>query len=189
MFKALILAATLSINLPLAALETAQPLPTATPTPDHFEFSQVPVTPDASFNYDNFKYKWPHISLQEAQRLHGRKDTLFVDGRSYNEWKQAHIPGAVPLPIGEFEKYYDKYRSKLKKAKILVSYCHGETCRLSDHLAQLLVNKGHRNVAVFWGGYPAWTGAHLALADGNGKLLPTPAPTATPKPPIPTPQP
>ncbi len=150
------------------------PSPTAAPSP----LSTPAVTPDPRFSVADYAWKWPHISLEEAQRMHARKDVLFVDGRAMVEWEQSHIPGSVPLPIGEFDKNYDSYKKKIKAAKILVSYCHGEGCRLSDMLAQKLVDKGHHNVAVFWGGFPAWDSAKMPLVDKKGKLIerPTPVP-------------
>ena len=154
------------------------PTATAVPAP----LSNPGVIKDPRFTVTDYAWKWPHVSLEEAQRLHKRKDVLFVDGRAMIEWEQSHIPGAVPLPIGEFDKNYDKYKKKIKAAKILVSYCHGEGCRLSDMLAQKLVDKGHKNVAVFWGGFPAWDGAKGVLVDKNGKLISRPvamAPVAT----------
>ncbi len=152
-----------------APLSPGQVLPTATvvPTP----LSTPAVTPDARFAVKEYATKWPHISLEETQRLHARGDVVFVDGRAMVEWEASHIKGAVPMPVGEFDKAYNKHKSKLKKAKILISYCHGEGCRLSDMLAQKLVDKGHKNVAVFWGGFPAWDGAKLPLYDKNGKAI------------------
>ena len=179
--------------LTLSADPVAVPLspgavqPTATPVPARLSNPDVPNDP--RFNVADYAWKWPHVSLEEAQILHKRKDVLFVDGRAQVEWEASHIPGSVPLPIGEFDKAYAKYEKKIKAAKILVSYCHGEGCRLSDMLAQHLVDKGHKNVAVFWGGFPAWDGAQLPLADKNGKLIPRPLATTVSLTPNPTPAP
>jgi len=163
-------------NPSVAPLSPGAVLPTATAVPA--PLSTPAVTPDARFTVPDYSWKWPHISLEEAQRLHKRKDVLFVDGRAMVEWEQSHIPGAVALPIGEFDKNYDAHKKQIKAAKILVSYCHGEGCRLSDMLAQKLVDKGHHNVAVFWGGFPAWDGAKGDLQDKKGKLIARP--TAVP---------
>jgi rhodanese-related sulfurtransferase len=171
---ALLAAAPLAADAPPLSPGAVLPTSTISPTPQ----STPDVTPDPRFTVTDYAVKWPHISLDEAKRLHARRDVLFVDGRAMVEWEQSHIPNAVPLPIGEFDKNYDKYKRKIKKAKILVSYCHGEGCRLSDMLAQKLVEKGHHNVAVFWGGFPAWDGAQLPLMDKNGKPIPRAVPTA-----------
>lgn len=132
-----------------------------------FSLSRAQVTPDPGYNKPDFSLKWPHISLEEARRLHGLPGVLFVDGRTYSEWEKSHIPGALSLPGGEFDKRYAMNRAKIRKALILVSYCHGANCGLADYLAQLLSDKGHRNVAVFWGGFPAWQAAKLPLERGK----------------------
>ena len=174
----------LALSLGTGLSAESAPAPEAAPT---FTLSQAQVTPDAKFVLPDYRWKWPHISLEEAQRLQKKKSVVFCDGRSLREWEDGHIPGAVSLPLGDFDNAYAKVKSRLKKASILVSYCHGEGCRLSDALAQRLSDKGFKDVAVFWGGYPDWTAAHMPLMDKDEKPLPTPAPTATPLPPSPNP--
>lgn len=132
-----------------------------------FTQSRAQVTPDARFSHPVLAEKWPHISLEEARRLHGLEGVVFVDGRSYVEWEESRIPGSVALPTGEFNKRYATSKARLRKAKVIVAYCHGEGCRLADTLAEYLVSKGHRNVAVFWGGHPAWKKAGLKM-EGKG---------------------
>jgi rhodanese-related sulfurtransferase len=118
---------------------------------------------------------WPHISLEEAKRLHKDKKVLFVDARAKVEWDQAHIPGAIPLPAGEFEKYYGQYKSRLKKAKVIVSYCHGAGCHLSDKDCAQLEGKGFKNMVGFFGGWPKWQEARLPEEDKDGKKVGPPA--------------
>jgi rhodanese-related sulfurtransferase len=157
-------------NLPLAALALLGA--SLLHADSQFTLSQAQVTPDPTYKLPEFLYKWPHISLEEAKRLHGMPGVLFVDGRTYFEWETSHIPGALSLPGGEFDKRYDMQRARLRKAQILVSYCHGPNCGLADYLAQLLSEKGHRNIAVFWGGFPAWLEAKLPVETKQGGKKP-----------------
>lgn len=173
----ILLAAFLAFR-PLSADQLPAPAPT--PTPNLTPLSNPPVTPDPRFTDASYAHKWPHITLGETQRLMKKRSTVLVDGRSKSEWDQSHLPGALPLPLGEFDKYYQQNETKLNKAKIIVAYCHGEGCHLSDSLCQNLVNKGYSNVAVFWGGYPAWTAAHLPMEDKNGHTVDQPTPVPTP---------
>lgn len=136
-----------------------------------YTFSVAPVTPDYSYTDSRFLARWPHVGLQEAKRLLGQPGVAFVDGRSYVEWEAGHLPGALALPVGEFDKRYAMRRSILRKAAVLVIYCHGVGCTLAETLAQLLAEKGHRNLAVFWAGYPAWSAAGLDLEDKDGKKV------------------
>jgi 3-mercaptopyruvate sulfurtransferase SseA len=68
------------------------------------------------------------------------------------------------MPLGEFDKYYAEYESKIKNASKLVTYCHGVGCKLSDKVSQRLYrDKGHKNVASFFGGWPQWSQANLPV--------------------------
>ncbi|HXC63792.1 MAG TPA: rhodanese-like domain-containing protein [bacterium] len=190
MRSTLILALTLACAAPLAAdtntavaaspsaAAQASPAPTLVPT----FISNPPVAQDPSFTDVSYAAKWPHITLDEAKRLQANKHVVFVDGRSQLEWDQSHIPGSIALPLGDFEKDFPLEEKALRKAKILVAYCHGKGCHLSDGLAQQLVDKGFKNVAVFWGGFPEWHDSGQLLVDKNGKPVaaPTPVPTAAP---------
>jgi rhodanese-related sulfurtransferase len=97
-----------------------------------------------------------HLSYDQAIKASKDKRILFVDARAKVEYDMGHIPGAIPMPSGEFEKYYAKHLKRIKKAKKLVTYCHGIGCRLSEKTANSLFDKGHKNVAVFFGGWPQW---------------------------------
>jgi len=132
---------------------------------DPFVLSHAQATPDPAYGRPEFADKWPHINLAEAQRLHGKRGVVFVDGRSVAEWQSSHIPGALPLPVDEFDKRFPMLKRKLAKAKVVVTYCHGVTCGLSESLAQLLSDQGLRNVAVFYEGFPAWAGAGQPLEE------------------------
>jgi len=149
----------------------------AADTPLTFSHSDAPVTNDPRYTRPELMAKWPHISLAEAQRLLGQPGVLFVDGRAYNEWQAGHLPGAIALPVGEFDKRWPMHKKELRKAKVVVIYCHGENCGMADTVADLLSNKGLRNMAVFWGGFPAWRDASLPYriepgADGGPPLPP-----------------
>jgi rhodanese-related sulfurtransferase len=128
-----------------------------------FSLSQAPVTPDPSVSQPAFVALWPHINLAEAKRLLGQPGVVFVDGRSYGEWERSHLPGALPLPSGEFDKRYPLLKKALVHARVVVCYCHGFTCGIADYVAQLLTDRGHRNVAVYSGGYPEWKHAKLPM--------------------------
>ena len=172
----------LTLALGLAAFRLAADATTPVsivpaPTPKPLPFATIKgVETDRSIIVTQAEFAgWPHISLAEAQRLLAMKSVVFADARAKVEWDQGHIPGALPVPLGEFDAYYKKNESKFKKAKYIVAYCHGVGCHLSDMACKNFVAKGHHNVVNFYGGWPAWTGAKLATQDLAGKIT-TPAP-------------
>lgn len=168
-FSHVILASLMALPLLTATQTRADAIPS--PTPNLTPMSYPPVTPDPTFTDSTYAFKWPHITLAETQRLMKKKGTVLVDGRSMSEWEQSHLPGALPIPLGDFDKNYGLYEKKLKRAKIIIAYCHGKGCHLSDALCQRLVDKGYKNVAVFWGGFPEWSGAKLRLVDKYGQTV------------------
>jgi rhodanese-related sulfurtransferase len=111
---------------------------------------------------------WKHYHWNEAKALWDGKQALFCDARSKTEYDQGHIPGAIPLPLSEFDKYYKLYEDKLKGAKFIVTYCHGVGCQLSNKVAQKLVNdKKYGNVGSFFGGWPQWQQHNMPVETGG----------------------
>ena len=108
-----------------------------------------------------------HITFEQAKKWVKDKSVLFCDARAKVEYDQGHIPGAIPLPTGEFDKYYAIHEARIKKARKLVTYCHGIGCRLSEKAANSLVDKGHKNVAVFFGGEPQWREHNMEFQTGD----------------------
>lgn len=112
---------------------------------------------------------WKHHDWAAAKAMYDAKTALFIDARAKVEYDQGHIPGAIPMPLGEFDAYFEKYKVQIKKAKNLVPYCHGVGCQLSNKVAQKLYNdKGFRNVGSFFGGWPQWQQHNMPVETGPG---------------------
>ena len=143
-----------------------------------FKYSNAPVEDSPGMTKRETAILWPHVSLEEAKKELGRPGVLFIDGRTHQEWKQAHIPGALSLPGLDFDNYYPMMKDSLRKAKALIVYCHGHSCGAADAICQNLADHGLRNMAVFSGGFPEWNKAGLAKEDENGKVVASSAPAA-----------
>lgn len=169
------LAGPLTADVSPTAAAAASPAPTAVVT-----FAVVKgVNTDKSIAVEAAYAAWPHISLEEAQRLHKMKGVVFADARAKVEWDQSHVPGAIPVPLGEFDAYYAKNAKKFKTAKYIVVYCHGVGCHLSDMACKHFHEKGHRNVVNFYSGWPAWSGAALPTQNSAGVITNPAAVTAS----------
>ncbi|MES2201970.1 MAG: rhodanese-like domain-containing protein [candidate division FCPU426 bacterium] len=150
--------------------------PTTVPTPKPLYVDYQP--PD-------WAKDWEHVTFEKAKKYHTKRNILFCDARAKSEYDDGHIPGAIPLPAGEADKYYAMYEKKIKRADKLVTYCHGVGCRLSEKAAKFLVEKGHKNVAVFFGGWPQWMEHKMPVEKGDPyapKVKPTRVPTPAPSP-------
>ena len=95
-------------------------------------------------------------SVARAKDLFDKKDVLFVDARSQNHYENGHIPGAVSLPVGQFEERIESFLNRYPSEQPIVTYCSGRTCEDSHDLAQFLSDVGFTNVRIFIDGFPGW---------------------------------
>jgi len=106
-------------------------------------------------------------SVTEVERCLD-SDTLLIDIREPAEYRNGHIPGAVPLARGmlEFEihRLVDSFRSDQSISNAeqpIVLYCG--TGGRSALAALCLDSMGYTNVSSMSGGIVAWAAAHLPL--------------------------
>jgi rhodanese-related sulfurtransferase len=99
------------------------------------------------------------LGVDEAKKLVGREDVVFVDVREGGELAtQGKIPGAVHAPRGLLEFYADPsapyHKPELGSGKRLVVYCaSGGRSALA---AKTLKDMGIDKVANLLGGFTAW---------------------------------
>jgi rhodanese-related sulfurtransferase len=96
------------------------------------------------------------VTLPEVRAIvSGKQKGVIVDSRDPYAFKQGHIPGAVSLAVDDMKVKADR----LPKAKdtLLVFYCGGGGCGLSNEAADKAVAMGYKKVAVFKGGWRGWT--------------------------------
>jgi rhodanese-related sulfurtransferase len=79
---------------------------------------------------------------------------LLVDARPKRTADKGMIPGAVNISDTEFDKHVDKLPAD--KATLLIYYCGGLECVLSDKSAAKARALGYSNVRTYPEGYPEW---------------------------------
>jgi rhodanese-related sulfurtransferase len=113
--------------------------------------------------------------LTQAQALAAFHDpqyaagaTIFVDARKDEEYLEGHVPGAWQLDHYHFERYIDTLLPVAQQALQVVVYCHGKDCNDSEQAALDLTGFGvdTSRVAVYVGGWTAWTEAGLPVEKG-----------------------
>ncbi len=79
---------------------------------------------------------------------------LLVDSRNPEEYREAHIPGAINIP----EKHFEKFAGLLPADKNmqLIFYCNGIKCGKSKKSAIKANNLGYTNIFIFAEGMPVW---------------------------------
>ncbi len=78
------------------------------------------------------------VSREELVKKVFEEDVFIIDVRPEEEYKSAHLPNAVSIPLDELEKSLNA----LPKDKAIVAYCRGRFCILADQAVDLLLNAG-----------------------------------------------
>lgn len=113
------------------------------------------------------------LAVEEAAKLHGRKDVVFVDLRDIRELeREGEMPGAFHCPRGMLEFWIDPqspyHKAIFAQNKKYVFFCAGGW--RSALAAQTAQRMGLKPVAHIKGGFGAWK------KSGAPVDLPEPAP-------------
>ena len=99
------------------------------------------------------------LGLKEAWALHKESAGVFVDARSAEEFRAGHIPGALLLPLDDFDEAVSSWTDLIPLETLLITYCAGAGCDSSWDVAELLKEEGYLRVKVFFGGWEQWKDA------------------------------
>jgi rhodanese-related sulfurtransferase len=89
-------------------------------------------------------------------------EVILLDVRPEEEYRAAHISGAVSVPL----KGLNARLSKLPRGKEIVAYCRGPYCVLAGEAVRLLKAKGFRAMRLE-DGVPEWRAQGLPVAVGE----------------------
>lgn len=131
----------------------------------------------------DWKAKGGHVAVSAAylKKLMDEKAAYtLVDARP----KRVADKGMIPTAINVFDTEFDKQVDKLPadKATLLIYYCGGLDCLLSDKSAAKARALGYSNVVTYPPGYPEWEklqGAAGAPAGASTAAAAAPAASAT----------
>jgi rhodanese-related sulfurtransferase len=99
------------------------------------------------------------IDYSEALNYHQSGKAIFIDARHDFDYGLGHIPGAVNLPLKEYDEKKSML-SQFSKDTTLVTYCDGQECNSSIDLALKLTAEGFSNVMIFFDGWREWESHH-----------------------------
>ena len=111
--------------------------------------------------------KAPASQLPELLNLDGfsayveNKQGLVLDARPEIFHRLGHVPGALSLPRDDFEAGYALLKGKLEadRSQPIIIYCSSSSCEDSGLVKKSLKALGYTNLAMFEGGWAAWTEA------------------------------
>lgn len=89
-------------------------------------------------------------------------EVILIDVRPEEEYRAAHISGAVSVPLKELKARL----SQLPRGKEIVAYCRGPYCVLAAEAVRLLRAKGFR-ASRLEDGVPEWRAQGLPVAAGE----------------------
>lgn len=99
------------------------------------------------------------VSVTRAAELRD-SGVMMLDVREPEEWNQAHIPGAVLIPLGELQSRL----SEVPANQPVVVYCR--TGHRSASGRDILKAAGYTNVTSMAGGITAWISQGLPTVSG-----------------------
>ncbi len=110
----------------------------------------------------------PFIGVDVAELEFSLGEALFVDAREPEDFECATISGSVNIPFDHLpdenlEAYIDSALGGVPRDFSIITYCSGEECDLSLHLARNLQALGYTNVSIFYGGFREWERFGLPL--------------------------
>ena len=103
------------------------------------------------------------ISLIEAKNLFLQKAAVIIDARPNDDYEKGHIRGARSLPWHEVDQTFMEVTKDISVDTPIITYCDGETCELSHHLANFLLDLGFTNVRILVNGWTKWQNANLPI--------------------------
>ncbi|MCJ8501340.1 rhodanese-like domain-containing protein [Desulfatitalea alkaliphila] len=97
------------------------------------------------------------IPMDQAITFHETREAVFVDARSPNEFAEGHIAGAINVPWENAFDYIEQFFAAVPDdSTVVIAYCDGEGCPLSEELVLLLRDMGYGNARVLVNGWTLW---------------------------------
>ena len=91
-------------------------------------------------------------------------DVVVLDVLSSESYAEAHLPGAINIPLEELRA---RASAELpERGRAIVVYCGGPACHRASDAVAVLRELGYRDVAHFAGGLEAWQAADLPVERG-----------------------
>lgn len=94
-----------------------------------------------------------HIKVSELKQMANVDNTIFLDVRTPNEFKNGSIPDAIHLDY--YDDHFKSNLEKLDKNKSYIVFC--KSGFRSEKATQLMHKSGFKHIYNLIGGYDAWS--------------------------------
>lgn len=103
------------------------------------------------------------VSLEEARQIVDTFSHIVLDARKTADFEAGHLPGAMSLPLLDFDTAFNAIAPLLTPEQPVMVYCSGKECDESLKLGEILIEAGFTNITLFAGGMIAWQEAGLEV--------------------------
>ncbi|SRR6266496_922384 len=101
------------------------------------------------------------------QKLEHPKKSVVLEALAPNEYRRAHIPGALNMPPDQVRALAPELIPR-KDLEVIV-YCAGPACHASEEIAEELTTMGYTVVRHYAGGKSDWVNAGLPVISEDAK--------------------
>ena len=127
----------------------------------------IPMEPNTLVDNQEVLAGVQEITLDDAIDRFRQGTALFVDARSIDDFRKGHIDGAINIPDTNFEEYIGPFMAANAPETLLITYCEGKSCELSQKLAEKLILSGFDNVYHLKDGWGEWKRNDLPIGQEN----------------------
>lgn len=124
------------------------------------------VSADSAFVPSDKPYRVDFGTTSVLWTKRKKASVHFVDARETKLYVEGHIPGALNIPF-EHVGEYSTMLNAIPKTELILIYCDGGDCHLSNDLAQHMLQDGWKRVAVYEGGWEEWSKETDFVATGS----------------------
>ncbi|MCA9781362.1 MAG: rhodanese-like domain-containing protein [Candidatus Eremiobacteraeota bacterium] len=105
------------------------------------------------------------VTPERAFELYQEGGAAFVDAREMERYAYAHIPGALNLPVDDYDQYQQEL-ILLRTSHLVVVYCEDQDCGASKKLVELLLQSNVSNLVLMPEGISGWQEAGYPVLGG-----------------------
>jgi rhodanese-related sulfurtransferase len=99
---------------------------------------------------------YEEIDPAQAQKLTAEGKAFLLDSRDHLQYKKAHLPGALNLPVKDFSALYPALAPLIPANGWIVIYGEGRLRPTERELAYLFLEAREKRIKILEGGVRAW---------------------------------
>lgn len=132
--------------------------------------TRLPWTQDWERHIETLAFRAgiPVAFLIRARERVGNPDTVVFDARLPEEYRAGHLPGALPMPVGEAGSAIVRQAHRLTPQTPILVYCGGSDCEDALDLAVKLREFGFEDLTLYPGGFAEWVEYGGPVETGDG---------------------